>query len=293
MSWLKLTLLAALWGGSFLFLRICAPVMGPMLLIFLRVVLAAVFLMCAAGLLRRKVRLRGLWRHFFIVGVFNSALPFALFAYAAMSLPASLLSILNASAPIWAALLWAAVSRETLSKKSVLGLALGSVGVAVLVGLDASMLEPVSYQAVAAGLAAACSYGIATTYTKKAQVAVDPLDNALGSMLAATLVLLPLAFWWPMPDAPWDAKVWVSALLLGVVSTGWAYLLYFRLVQDLGPSAALTVTFLIPLFGIVWGVLFLEERVGWHTLWGGAAVLAGTALASGFSWPRALGRQRV
>jgi drug/metabolite transporter (DMT)-like permease len=133
---------------------------------------------------------------------------------------------------------------------------------------------------VLAGLAGAFSYGVATCYARRAP-AVEPFDNALGSMLAATIVMLPLALAGAAPQPIWDWRITVSVLLLGIVSTGAAYLLYFRLIQDIGPPAALTVTFLIPLFGSLWGVLLLGESIGWHTLAGGAAVIAGTALASG------------
>jgi len=273
-------MLAALWGGSFLFMRICAPSVGPTLLILLRVGLAALFLLCVARLLRRGLPLRGRLRHYAVVGVFNSAIPFSLFAVAAIDLPASLLSILNATAPIWAAIISAVLARAAPARATLAGLVLGLGGVAILVGLDGGAPALAAPGAVLAGLAGAFSYGIATSYARRAP-AIEPFDNALGSMLAATVVMLPLAIADAAPQPVWDARITVSVLLLGVVSTGAAYLLYFRLIQDIGPPAALTVTFLIPLFGSLWGVLLLGESVGWHTLAGGAAVIAGTALASG------------
>lgn len=282
----RLLVLSAIWGASFLFMRIGAPVLGPTLLVFARVGLAALFLLAVAVLLGRKMGARGHWRHFLVLGLFNSALPFLLYAYSARTVPASLLSVLNATAPIWAALIAAVWMRNRLEPRAVLGLILGIAGVALLAGVESLRLPDEGGIAIAAALAAAFSYGIATNYAKSA-AAVEPFANAYGSMWAATLLLLPLMFATPLPAEPPDPHVIASAVALGVLCSGVAYLLYFRLVADIGPAPALTVTFLVPVFGILWGVLLLGETVGWHTLAGSASVLIGTALATGFS-PRAV-----
>ncbi len=247
-----------------------------------RVGLAAVFLLCMALIWHRPLIIRGKVRHFFLLGLINSALPFFLFAYAAHWLTASVLSVLNATAPIWGAVLGVMFFRQPLSMKLVFGLVLGVIGVAVLVGFDAVVSQPNAELAIAAGAGAACCYGLATHYTRRA-AAVEPFANAHGSMWAALCWLLPVALLQPPVVEPnlWQAS---ALLLLGVLCTGIAYLLYFALVRDIGATPTLTVTFLIPVFGVSWGAIFLGETVGWHTLVGAVIVLTGTALVTGFSW---------
>lgn len=282
----RLLLLSAIWGASFLFMRIGAPVLGPVWLISARVGLAALFLLLVAGCLGRALQVRRHWRHYAIVGLFNSALPFLLFAYAAQTVSASLLSILNATAPIWAALIGHGWLHTPLSARSALGMVLGLTGVGLLAGIEAAALPGGAALAILAGLGAALSYGIATSYTRTAP-AVEPLANAHGSMWAATLMLAPLLLQAPAVPAALAPQVIASVLALGVLCSGVAYLLYFRLIADLGAASALTVTFLIPLFGILCGALLLDERIGWHTVLGGVAILAGTALVTGLSAPAA------
>lgn len=286
-SVVRLIVLAALWGASFLFMRIGAPVLGPALLIFFRVGLAAVFLLAVAIYLGKPLDARQHWRHFLILGLLNTALPFLLFAFAARTVSASLLSILNATAPMWAAVIGAARMRTSLAARPVIGLVLGLGGVAVLAGVEVLNLPAGGAAAILAGSAAAFCYGIATNYARTAK-AVEPFANAHGSMWAATLLLAPLALFTPQPTTMPAPVVIGSVIALGVLCSGVAYLLYFRLISDVGAASALTVTYLIPVFGILWGVIFLEEAFGWHTLAGGAMVLAGTALVTGVS-PATLG----
>jgi drug/metabolite transporter (DMT)-like permease len=286
---LRLLALAAIWGGSFLFMRIGVPVLGPVLLIAARVGFGALFLLLASRLLRKPLQLRAHWRHYLIIGFFNSALPFLLFAIAARTLPVSQLSVLNATAPIWGAVIGAVMERRGLAPKTVLGLALGLVGVAILMGIDNLQAGAANLLAMACGLSAAFCYGIATQYAKSAHK-VEPFANAHGSMWAATVLLLPAVPAFPAISTP-SVEVLLAVLALGVVCSGIAYLLYFRLVAELGAASALTVTFLIPAFGILWGHLFLGEAVSWHTALGALVVVIGTALVTGFS-PRGLFARR-
>ncbi len=292
-SALRLLSLSAIWGASFLFMRHAAPVLGPVLLIALRVALAALFLLGVARLLRKPLGLVAHWRHFLILGLFNSALPFVLFAYAALHISASLLSILNATAPIWGVAVGALWSRTAISWRAGAGVLLGIVGVATVAGVETLALAPGDRLAVAAALAASLCYGIASTYAKSAAMAraVAPFANAHGSMWAALLILLPATWLTPLPSVAWDAALLGSVAALGVLCSGVAYLLYFRLIADLGAASALTVTFLIPVFGVCFGHVFLDEPVGWHTVGGAAIVLVGTALVTGFS-PRTLFARR-
>jgi len=284
-SLLRLLLLSAIWGGSFLLIRVGAPAIGPVPLMEARVLLAAVFLAGVGLLLRRPLAWRAHWRHYLLVGFFNSALPFLLFGYAALTLSAAMLSILNATSPLWGALIAAVWQRAPLGGRRLAGLALGITGVGLLVGFDRVALQPGAGLAIAASLAAALCYAVASNYTKAAK-AVEPFANAHGSMWAASLLTLPALLAFPPSAAPTMGIVAVVAAL-GVVCSGVAYLLYFRLIDDIGAAPALTVTFLIPLFGTAFGWLFLDEAVGLHTLAGGAVVIAGTALVTGFS-PRLL-----
>lgn len=277
---LRLVLLAAIWGSSFLFMRIAAPVLGPAVLIEYRVAFAAVFLAIVGYFLNKKLDLQTHWKHYLILGFFNSALPFLLFAMAARTLTAAVLSVLNATAPMWGALIAAVWAKQKISAKVGLGLVLGTVGVALLVGFDHVSDQPGAMWAVAAGLAAAFSYSVASTYTKSA-TAVEPFANAHGSMWAATIVTIPALAVFPSPGEA-TTGIMAAALALGVMCTGIAYLIYFKLIKDVGATSALTVTFLNPLFGILWGALFLGEVVGWHTVLGCAIVLIGTALVTGY-----------
>lgn len=277
---LRLILLAAIWGGSFLFMRITAPVLGPAILIEYRVLSAAVFLAVVGLLLRKKLQLRQHWQHYLMLGLFNSALPFLLFGFAARTLSASMLAVLNATTPMWGALIGALWSRHMVSGRVLLGLVLGTAGVALLVGFDHVSSRPGAGIAIVAVLVAAFSYAIASNYAKSAK-AVEPFANAHGSMWAATLLVLPALPFFPAPGVATGGIV-AAVLALGVLCSGIAYLIYFRLIQDVGPASALTVTFLSPMFGILWGVLFLGEHVGWYTFAGAAIVITGTALVTGF-----------
>ena len=238
-----------------------------------------------ALLLRPKRSWRAHWRHYLIVGWFNSALPFLLFGYAPLTLSAAMLSILSVTSPLWRALITAVWQRARLGGRTLAGRALGVAGVALLVGFDRIALQPGAVFAIAASLAAALCHAVASNYAKSART-VEPFANAHGSMWAASLLIAPVLLAFPPAAAPTAGIVAIVAAL-GVVCSGLAYLLYFRLIDDIGAAPALTVTFLVPLFGTLCGWIFLDEQVGWYTLAGAAVVIAGTALVTGFS-PRLL-----
>lgn len=277
---LRLLLLAAIWGGSFLFMRIAAPVLGAAVLIEYRVLFAAIFLAVVGLFLKKSLDWKQHWKHYFILGLFNSALPFLMFAFAARTLSASVLAVLNATTPLWGTLIAAVWSRTMVSGKVLLGLALGTCGVALLVGFDHVSAKPGAGLAIAAVLFASFNYGIASNYARQAK-AVEPFANAHGSMWASALMVLPVVPFFPAPGAH-TVDIMGAVIALAVLCSGVAYLIYFRLIQDVGPSSALTVTFLSPLFGILWGVLFLGETVGWYTFAGAAIVITGTVLVTGF-----------
>ena len=281
MSFIKLIILAAIWGGSFLFMRIAANPLGPAVLIEARVLCAAVTLLLVSFYLKRKLSFNTHSKHFFILGLFNTALPFLCFAYAAQTLNASTLAILNSTAPIWAAIIGAIWTKTALEKKVLLGLGIGVTGVGVLVGWDAMNIGQEAVVPIFAAVLAAFSYGIASNYTKTAPK-VEAFNNAHGSMWAAVLIVLPFVFFMPMREAP-DLTITTSVILLGAVCTGLAYLLYFNLINELGAPSALSVTFLIPVFGILWGNLFLDEAIGINTVVGSILVITGTMLVTGMT----------
>lgn len=288
-----LLLLAALWGASFLFMRIAAPEFGPFALVEVRVTIAAVFLGAVLAWRGELGALRAQPGTLALLGLLNSALPFVLLTFATLHVTAGFAGILNATVPLWTALIGWLWLRNAIRPLQWLGLALGLAGVAVLVWGKAS-LAPTAGQlgttlALAAALVATASYGLSANYTRRFLAAERPLVIAGGSQIGAALVLLPPAvLTWP--SAMPSPLAWVSAIALGIGCTALAYLLYFRLLARVGAVSASAVTFLIPVFATVWGALFLGEGVTPQMLAGGGVILAGTALGLGL-WPRA--RTRV
>ncbi|MBB5017933.1 drug/metabolite transporter (DMT)-like permease [Chitinivorax tropicus] len=282
----ELLLLAAIWGASFLFLRVVAPVLNPLVLIELRVAIASMFLLPLLIWRGQLSSLLTCWRPLAVVGLLNSALPFVLFAYAASSLTAGFASVVNATTPMFGALVAWVWLQDRLSGTRVLGLLIGFTGVILLVWSKISFQLGGTASAVLAALAATSAYGVAVNYTKRYLTGVPPLVIATGSQLWASILLMPFAVWlWPSTTVP-DA-IWLSVLALGVVCTGVAYILFFRLIAAIGPARATAVTFLIPVFGILWGVIWLNETVTSEMLLGGLVILLGTALTTGvLAWPR-------
>jgi drug/metabolite transporter (DMT)-like permease len=280
-----LVLLAALWGASFLFMRVAAPAFGPFALVDVRVGIAAVVLL--AWLAWRRGRagladLRAQARPTMTIGVLNSALPFVLLSYATLTLTAGLASILNATTPMWTAVVAAVWLRDRITRAQAIGLALGLCGVVVLLWGKVSFAPSSSgfdvTLAVLACLAATLAYGVSANAAKKFAAQIDPLVTATGSQVGAALLLLPLAVvTWPAPMP--STTAWLAALALGVACTALAYLLYFRLMVRVGPLRAASVTFLIPLFATLWGALVLHEALTLQMAAGGAVILAGTWLA--------------
>ncbi len=289
-----LFLLAALWGASFLFMRIAGPEFGPVALVDVRVALAAALL---AALLLARGGLRTLRERavpLAFVGIMNSALPFCLLTYGTLTVTAGFAAILNATTPMWAALVGWLWLRERIRPAQWLGLGTGFAGVIGLLWGHID-LRPGSTQwqttlAIGALLLAPVAYGISATYAKKKLAGVPALVVATGSQIAAAVVLLPLAvFAWPSRTP--GAIAWASTVALAIACTALAYLLYFRLIERIGAVRAAAVTFLVPMFAIVWGGVFLGEAITPQMMAGGAVILVGTALALGLvGGPRPLAR---
>lgn len=274
---IDLVILGALWGASFLFMRVAAPAFGPVTLIAVRVSIAAVLLLPLMARERGWSQARTAAGPLVLVGALNTAIPFTLFAYAALTLPAGLSSVLNASVPLFGALVGLVWLGQRPRPQQIAGLALGFTGVLVLAW--PRLASPADWRAVVAAIAATVLYAVSAHITRQTLAGVRPLVVAGGSMAGAAVLLLPFALVWP-PAAMPSPGAWLTALTLGVASTAIAYVMYFRLIARSGPTVAMMVTYLVPVFGVSWGALFLGERLAGTALTGGTLVLAGVALAT-------------
>lgn len=292
----ELVALAALWGGSFVFMRLGAGEFGPIALVALRVAGAALLLVPLLALRGQFGALRRHWRAILVVGVLNSALPFLGFAYAALSITAGLSAIFNATAPLFAALVAWAWLGDRLAWTRWLGIGVGFAGVAILAWSNAA--HPAAFKpggsgwAVFACIAASVCYGVAANVTKRRLTGVAPLAVAAGSQVGVTLVVALPAWWW-WPAATPSTTAWLAVTILAFVCTGIAYVMYFRLIANAGPGNAIAVTYLVPLFGALWGGLLLGEGVTAAMIGGGAVILLGTALATGMLGARGAARDRL
>ena len=274
---LRLLLLAAIWGGSFVFLRVVAPAFGPIVTADLRVLIAwgalAIYLR-AAGI---DVNWRRFWQQYLVIGTFNAALPFFLFAFAALHIQASYSAILNATSPFFAALFAGIWLGEKITVLKGLGFVFGIAGVGLVTGVASGAAGSAVTWAMAACLLASVSYGFVSVYTKKYAAAANPRAIAAGSQLMAGFMLLPFTPLAP-PPGPLTLFIAMNMILFALLSSGVAFLLYYRLIADIGPTKALTVTFLMPAFTMIWAALFLGETITAVMIVGSTFILAGTGL---------------
>jgi drug/metabolite transporter (DMT)-like permease len=255
-------LLAAIWGSSFLFIRLSVQDVGPIALSGARTLIGGLALLPILFFSDKLPVIRRYWRSIIIVGLFNSALPFIFFNFATMTLPVGTMSIINALTPLWgAAIAWVWL-KDKLPPLRMFGLMVGFSGILVLVWDKLSLSDTASIYAVIAGVAAPIFYGIAASYTKKYLMDADPIAT------------------WPVESI--SSTSWAALLCLSLLCTAIAYVLYYRLLISVGPPRAMTVTFLIPVFGVLWGSLFLGESITLRVVLGGGVILLGTALATGF-----------
>ncbi len=284
-AWLlDFVLLAALWGSSFLFMRLAVVDFGALPTAGMRVVVAALVLLpllLAKG--HGRVLLRN-WKALLLVGLMNSAIPFVCFTFALQSITTGLSAILNATVPLFGALVAWVWLKDRPGASRGLGLLVGFAGVALL-AWDKASFQPdasglASGWAVLACLLATLCYGISASYTKRFLSGLPSIVTATGSQLGATVFLaLPTIWLWPakMPGT----SAWFGVLAVGILCTGVAYVLYFRLIANVGPARALAVTFVLPVFAVLYGVLLLHESVTLWMLLCGAVIVCGTALSTG------------
>jgi drug/metabolite transporter (DMT)-like permease len=265
----ELTALGAIWGSSFLFMRVAAADFGPFALVEVRIVLGALILLPFLWQARARITLAH-WRRFAVIGALNSAIPFSLFAWGAERAPAGVGAIANSMTVLFTALIAFLVYGDRIGTRRAIALLAGFVGVVVLMSgkTDGASVAP----AALAGTLASLSYGFAVNFTKRWLADVPPLAAVAGTLSCAVVMLAPFAFFsWPVVSPP--LKSWLSAATLGVLCTGIAYALFFRLIQRVSASRASTNTYLVPLFGVAWAWLLLGEAPTATMLIAGALIL--------------------
>jgi drug/metabolite transporter (DMT)-like permease len=280
-----LLLLSALWGASFIYIRVAVPALGPFVLVELRVGLAAVVLALCAVLVGRLPKLRGRWRQFALLGAVNVAIPFSLISAAEINLTASLAAILNSTTVMFTAVVAAVWMGDALTARKLVGVALGIVGVTVLVGWDPIAMNWAVALSVGAMLAASLAYALGSVYAKRTFADSPPLAIASGQLTAAAMLMVPLAAVSAPEQSP-STIVVLAVLGLALPSTAVAYMLYFRLIANVGPTSTSTVTLLVPLFGLLFGVVLLDEPVGVGTLAGLVLILSSVTLITGLGATR-------
>lgn len=283
---LTLIALAAVWGASFLFLRVASPVVGTVAVAAARMSLAAVLVTVAVLAMRQAWPERRHWPDLVVSALLSCVIPALCLGQAARSLPAGLMSILNATTPLWGVLVGWLWSRQAPSRPVVMGVMTGLLGVAILCGPGATASDSPSFVPVTLILIATLSYAVSVHHARRRLNELGPLVLCAGTMvLAAALLIAPALLMGPvgLTSGRWQdvpTPVWGALFMLGAVCTALAYTVFFRLIQRLGPTPALTVTFLIPVFGMLWGALFLGETVT-------PLMVAGTAIIAWGTWQSA------
>ena len=281
----RLVGLAAVWGASYLFMRYAVPQLGPVRMIELRLVMGGLILAAFLVAARGSLDWRRHWKDFLFVGAIGLALPFVLIAQALTSIDASTAAILNALSPLFTALVAAAWIREPLTPTKMAGIALCLAGTMVLVGWTPTPMTSQQLLAASMSVAATALYGISNVYTKVRLKGASAMGTSVGTLLVAAAVLAPVALAVPAPRpmAEVTAIAWAATLGLAIFSTAIAFIWYYRLIADVGPVKSITVTLLVPIFGMFWGVLFLGEPLTAGRVAGCAIVLAGCSLILGLA----------
>ena len=271
----RLVALAAIWGASFIFIRVLAPALGPILTVATRVLIGGAVLVLYCRATGFDAGLRRHWRQYLVIGVGNSTVPFMLFAFAALHIPASYSVILNSTTPLFTALLAVPFLGERLTCAKIAGLVAGAAGVALVSRAGPVVPDLWFAPSVAACLCAAICYGASSIYMKKHASGAKPLAIAGWSQVLAGLVLVPLVPFAPPPGVV-TPLIAVNVLGLALLCSSIAYVLYYRLIADVGPTRALTVAFLMPAFGMLWGALLLDETITLPMIAGCALIVGGT-----------------
>jgi drug/metabolite transporter (DMT)-like permease len=276
---IQLLILAALWGGSFLFLRIAAPIIGPIWLIEIRVLLAGLVLLLFTIRFQLLGEIRRNIIPIMVIGCIGTAIPFVLFAFASQLLPSGFTSILNATSPLFGTVVASIWLKEKLTINRILGLIIGFAGVIIIVGWKTFAITQSFIYSVSATFLAAFLYAVAAPYAKKYLSGVPVLAIATGNLLSAAIILLPLMPFTVPTQLP-TTTVIIAVIALSLFSTACAHILYFRLLNSVGSTKSLTVTYLIPVFSMIWGKIFLQEEITQSMIFGCGLILLGTAITN-------------
>lgn len=274
-------LLAALWGSSYLFIRVASPALGPVFLVETRLLIAAIVLVLYAWARRRMPMTLKRKKEFLLLGALNAAIPFTLVAVAELRLPASMTAILSATNPLFTAPIAAMWLHDRLDLRQCGGLVLGLLGVVSVVGGSQIPATRAALLSVGAAVLAAFCFACGGIYTKAVFPATPTLTLATMQQVTATLVLLPFTLGLAAAGSHTVAlstSVILAVTALAILSTSVAYLIYFFLLDRVGPSRTHTTSFLVPVFGALWGFLFLHEDITWGMAGGAAVIALGLAL---------------
>ena len=275
----ELIFLSAIWGSSFLFLRLTSPVFGPIFLIEMRVLSGLAVLLPLVLFLGKLAEFQKHWKMIAAVSLMNMAIPFCFFAFSAVYIGAGLLSIINATVPIFSACVAYIVYKERLSRSSLLGLLIGFLGVVVLMFNPGESFGSSGWLAILSALLACLLYGTAINLTVNNLQGVSGLTITAGGLFVSSLVLLPFALW-ARPEVLPVGNIWWSVFALGIVCTGFGFVMFYRLIDRIGAGRAIMTTYLIPVFSILWGNIFLGESVTLIMVVGCILVLLGVGLTT-------------
>ncbi len=275
-DWLYILLLSAVWGSAFVFLKIASPVVGATGLVFMRVILASVLL---GFLFIRKRHLKIIQKNIFpilVIGATNTALPFYLFAYAAKEINANTMAVMNGSTPLFALLFSVIWLKFKFQWPQFLGILIGLLGLAIVVGFESMQFELLP---IFAAMMGAAMYGLSMSYIYQIKI-LDTKVMAAVTMIAATLIIFPFLMIDPIQTVNWNGQVMGSIIFLGLICTGMAYIPYFLLISRVGPISTSIIALLVPLFGMIWAYLFLQEKITLMMLTGCLLIIGGVGLTS-------------
>ncbi|MBI2427556.1 MAG: DMT family transporter [Ignavibacteriales bacterium] len=278
-DYVLLILLSAIWGASFIFMRILAPALGPMATADLRVLIAGLSLAAFLKFQKQDLEWKKNWKRYLVIGLLNSGIPFLLFSFAALHLPASVSVIINSMTPLFGAIAAVIWLGEKMTGKILIGIFLGITGVVIIRGGGSFELSGMTTLAMGACMLATMFYAVGGVYVKLKAHDMTPPAIATGSQLIVGILFLPLLAISPMKEI--TTEIVLSLLAFAIFCSAIAYLIYYRLLKILGPTKATTVTFLIPVFGFIWGWLFLSEEITPGMIIGGAIVLSAIYFVTG------------
>ena len=274
-----LLLISAIWGGSFIFMKELSPVFGPILTSSFRLISASLFLFIVYHFQGYKINWKKNYKLFLILGIGNSAVPFTLYAYAALYISPSISVILNSTAPMFGAIFGYLIVKESLSYKQISGLVLGTLGVGIISSVTFLDGSTEMYLSVIGCIVAAAFYGFSGVITKKYASHIEAKELTLGSIFFAGILLLPFMVFSPITGSVTVGLI-ITLIIFGVLCTAVAYLIYYKLIQEIGAVKALSVTYLMPVFGIFWSYLFYSEIIGISILLGLLFISLGIYLVS-------------